>query len=120
MATTYTVKADALTRAKERSGATAVDEVFLNELLDLSAGAVSGTTHYRPYYCAAKWIQQNRPQQTLSEADGAKFTGLAVPIESLLDLQYAYDTANRLTVPQGFEAKQITTRARSFAPRLNP
>ena len=103
---TYLDQAAALARAKERSGATDADETFLNELLTLSKGAdANQVTHYRPFYCAAKWIEQNRPQQTLSEAaGGTKFTGLQKPIDSLLALQRAYDQANKLEVPEGFEA----------------
>jgi hypothetical protein len=42
--------------------------------------------------------------QTLASAEGVVFTGLAKPIASLLALQSAYDTANALVVPAGFEA----------------
>ena len=102
---TYLVQPDALARAKERSGATDVDDDYLNELLTLSSGVdVDKVTHYRPFYCAAKSIEQNRPAQTLSEASGTKFTGLQKPIDSLLALQRAYDQAQGLTVPDGFEA----------------
>ncbi|MBE7384389.1 MAG: hypothetical protein F6J95_023620 [Leptolyngbya sp. SIO1E4] len=101
----YTDLADALARAKERSGATATDDTYLTELLQMSAAPDGGgTTHFRPFFAAAKWLEQNRTQQAISEADGAKFTGLATPIESLLALQYSYDQANGLTVPAGFEA----------------
>ncbi|MEO1399683.1 MAG: hypothetical protein AAFV72_00325 [Cyanobacteria bacterium J06635_1] len=100
----YLDQAEALARAKERSGATDVDDAYLNEMLSMSAGTVDSVTHYRPFYCAAKWIEQNRPGQQLSEADGVKFTGLQTPIDSLLGLQRAYDTANGLDVPSGFEA----------------
>ncbi|MEM9486499.1 MAG: hypothetical protein AAGA83_22720, partial [Cyanobacteria bacterium P01_F01_bin.116] len=78
--TTYLDKIAALARAKERSGATDVDNEYLNELLDMSAGTVNEVTHYRPFYCAAKWIEQNQSAQTISEASGAKFTGLQKPI----------------------------------------
>ena len=102
---TYLVQPDALARAKERSGATDADDDYLNELLTLSAGVdADQATHYRPFYCAAKWIEQNRTEQTLSEASGTKFTGLQKPIDSLLALQRAYDQAQGLTVPDGFEA----------------
>ena len=103
---TYLVQPDALARAKERSGATDADDEYLNELLTLSAGVdADQVTHYRPFYCAAKWIEQNRPAQTLSEAaGGTKFTGLQKPIDSLLALQRAYDQAQDLDVPDGFEA----------------
>ena len=102
--TDYLDQAAALARAKERSGATDADDAYLNELLVMSAGTVDSVTHYRPFYCAAKWIEQNRPAQTLSEANGTKFTGLVTPIDSLLQLQRSYDEAKALSVPNGFEA----------------
>ena len=131
---TYLLITDALARAKERSGASALDDAYLTELLAMSAGVdAEAITHYRPFYVAAKWIEQNQDAQTLTEADGAKFTGLAKPIESLLALQAAYDRANELTVPKGFEAAALdcvkcdgvsSTRTRrgtrSFAPSLRP
>lgn len=127
----YTTLADALLRAKERSGATEVDDIFLTELLVFSAGkAPDGVNHYRPFLVAARWLEQNRAQQAISEAEGAKFTGLATPIASLLQLQLAYDRANELTVPQGFEAIPAETaptqqRSRRFGsashtPKLSP
>jgi hypothetical protein len=98
---------DALARAKERSQgqATSADDEWLEELLSMSAGkTLANVTHYRPYYCAAKLLEQKQSAQLLSEADGAKFTGLAKPIDSLLALQAAYDSANALVIPLGFEA----------------
>lgn len=96
---------EALDRAKERSGATVVDDDYLTELLEMSAGIdPANQTHYRIFFVAAKWLEQNRPQQTLAVAEGVTFTGLAKPIASLLALQAAYDSANALVVPLGFEA----------------
>lgn len=101
----YTVLAEALARAKERSGAADTDNAYLTEILTLSAGTAAGTTYYRPFYCAAKWLEQNLSAQTLKKArEGVEFTGLAKPIESLLALQAAYDKALGLTIPEGFEA----------------
>lgn len=105
---TYTTLVDALDRAKERSGAADVDDTYLTELLILSAGkAPDNTIHYRPFYVAAKWLEQNLASQQISEADGAKFTGQATPIASLLALQASYDSANELTIPKGFEAVTV-------------
>ena len=101
---TYLDKVAALARVKERSGATDDDDTYLNELLDMSAGTVGEVTHYRPFFCAARWMEQNQSTQQISEASGVKFTGLATPIDSLLQLQRAYDQAQKLTVPDGFEA----------------
>ena len=95
----------ALTRARERAAATVNDDTYLSELLELSAGTnPAGTKQYRPYLCAARWIEQNRRDQSFSEADGAKFTGQAKPIASLLALQASIDRALQLTVPDGFTA----------------
>lgn len=126
----FTTLADALNRAKERSGATAQDDSYLSELLTLSAGKnEANETIYRPFYCAAKWLEQNRSAQNLKEADGVKFTGLATPIASLLELQASSDTALALIIPKGFEAIQVeesqtttTTRRvpRSHSPSLRP
>ena len=105
----YTDLSAALARAKERSGATATDNDYLTEILNLSAGTdASNVTHYRPFFVAAKWLEQNRGQQALKKAkDGIEFTGLAKPIESLLALQASYDQAQGLTVPAGFEAAAL-------------
>lgn len=107
----------ALLRAKERcqGKATSADDPWLREMLNMSAGTVGGVAHYRPYYCAAKLLEQKQSAQTISEADGAKFTGLALPIASLFDLQSAYDKANGVQVPAGFEA--VTTGS-NILPRL--
>ena len=95
----------ALDRARERSQAASSDDPYLTELLELSAGkAADAATHFRPYYVAAKFLEQNLARQLISSADGATFTLLKKPIESLLDLQSAYDRAQGLTVPAGFEA----------------
>ncbi|MEL7314823.1 MAG: hypothetical protein AAFN08_07720 [Cyanobacteria bacterium J06559_3] len=130
--TTYLLITDALARAKERSGASAADDAYLTELLTMSAGVDTETvTHYRPFYVAAKWLEQNQTAQTLTEADGAKFTGLAKPIESLLALQASYDSANDLSVPTGFEAAALDCvkcdgvaarrrGTRSFIPSVRP
>ena len=122
---TYTDLAGALARTKERSGASGADDALLTELLNMSAGtAADSTTHYRPFYVAATWMEQNQSAQQLLEADGAKFTGLAKPIASLLRLQAAYDRANGLTIPEGFEAvtdAQTNKRyTRSHAPKILP
>lgn len=101
----YTDLSAALIRAKERSGATDTDDAFLTELLIISAGRdPQGTTQYRPFFVAGKWLEQNLAAQTISEDQGTKFTGLAVPIDSLLRIQASIDAALSLEVPEGFEA----------------
>lgn len=103
----------ALSRCKERSGATAQDDAFLTEMLTFSAGVdLSQQTHYRPFYVAAKYLEQSQSAQAISEDDGTKFTGLAKPIASLLALQAPYDVAQALTIPAGFEA--ATSQSKAF------
>lgn len=118
----YTVLADALARAKERcqGKATAADDAWLTEILGFSAGTVGGVTHYRPYYCAAKLLEQKQSVQGLSEAEGVKFTGLTLPIASLLALQQAYDLAFALEIPAGFEVPTASRATRSIAPTVQP
>lgn len=85
---------------------------YLTNQLEVSAGKNSAAeTVYRPYYVAAKFLEQLRSQQTVSEADQAKFTGLALPIASLLGQQAALDKALGLTVPPGFEAVPLDESA---------
>ncbi|MGG6295292.1 hypothetical protein ACQ4M4_12955 [Leptolyngbya sp. AN02str] len=80
------------------------DSYLTNQLM-ISAGMNAEVqTVYRPYYVAAKFLEQLRSQQTVSKADGADFTGLAKPIESLLGLQASLDKAMGLTISDGFEA----------------
>jgi len=111
----YTDLTQSLNRAKERSGATINDEVYLTELLNLSAGIDTiGVKHFRPFYVAAKFIEQNQSIHTLKEADAVVFTGLPIPIASLLALQAAYDAANSLIIPPGMEA--ITPQAITSSP----
>lgn len=87
-----------------------MDDAFLTELLLMSAGKdATSVTHYRPFYCAARWLEQNRAAQQLSEAKGVKFTGLVTPIASLYGLQADYDSANELQIPKGFEAVATAT-----------
>lgn len=94
----------ALTRAKERCDGGDSDETYLTELLTMSAGTEtsSGQTCYRPFYVAARFLLQARRDQGISEADGAKFTGMIRPIIDLLQLQIALDEG--LDIPTGFES----------------
>lgn len=98
---------EALDRAKERTQgqATTADDDWLTELLEMSAALdPDEVTHFRPYFAAAKLLEQKLSAQLVESADGATFTGLATPIASLLLLQAGYDSANGLAVPPGFEA----------------
>lgn len=89
----YTELADALERARERSAANQSDEKYLIEILQMSSGVhkITGQIVYRPFYAAAKWIQQSRRDQSVTQAADVKFTGQETPIASLLDLQRALD-----------------------------
>ena len=94
------------------------DDDFLTQILNLSAGKNSGgVTVFRIYFSAAKYLQQARSQHILSEGDGAKFTGLAVPIASLFDLQASEDSALGLVVPPGFESIVGQSSSRVFGTR---
>jgi hypothetical protein len=105
----YLTIEDALKRARERADAGAEANEYLRELLFFSAGKSksTGAQVFRPFYCAAKYLEQSRADQTLTEADGAKFTGQALPIKSLFDLQASIDLG--LDVPIGFECYPIAT-----------
>lgn len=83
----------ALERARERSTAKPSDDKYLLEILELSYGIhkVSEQIVYRPFYAAAKFLEQARKDQTISQATEVKFTGQKVPIASLLDLQRSLD-----------------------------
>jgi len=112
----YTDKELAFDRAKQLAGIDTLDfakDDYINELLELSAGSVTDsseagveviTTHYRPFITAARLLEQDLDIQFLSEADRAKFTGQAVPIASLLQMQASYDAKYGLAVPDGFAA----------------
>jgi hypothetical protein len=103
----YTDLNEALDRAVERSAAKASDRPYLQELLSMSYGtSPDGQIVYRPFYVAARFLQQSRRDQTVKEGDGVKFTGQAIPIASLLDLQSSLDQA--LAVQAGFETALLS------------
>jgi hypothetical protein len=123
----------ALLRAKESSQAATSDEAYLTELLELSAAytrlppvdpAIDPplpveplVKHYRPFFCAARLLAQNPDLRDLSEATGeAKFTLAQPRIDDLMGLQYAYDNANDLDVPPGFEGYILARGGGSAAP----
>lgn len=102
----YLVKGEALARSRERAANAGIEaEPFMGEFLDLSARKdISGIIHFAPYLCAAVFLEQSSQYQLLLEADSVKFSGLAVTIASLRNLQAAYDAANALIIPPGMEA----------------
>lgn len=99
----YTDLDKSLERAKERAAAGAEDSAYLTELLLMSAGihAETGQTVYRPFYVAAKYLEQSRRDQSFKSGDGSEFTGQKVPIQSLLDMQASLDAG--LTIPRAFQ-----------------
>jgi len=122
----HTDKAAALDAIKQlpavRDLPVEADVGFLNALLSASAGKVptggsadaeqtyaAGATVYRHYYVGARFLETLRSQHVLSKGgSGIEFTGLAVPIGSLMALQQAIDLSLGLNVPIGFEAISVT------------
>lgn len=102
-----------------RGRTTAADDQFLNSLLVDSAGLLlPDTTVYRIYFVAAKFLEQPGSIHVISNAaNGVKFTGLAVPIASLFDLQRREDLALGLIIPPGFEAPGDETTTPAAASR---
>jgi len=103
----------ALIRTKDRAGIettdTSVNDVIL-EYLDDTAGTrpndVGGVdTIYRPYYVAAKMLEQDG-SQALSKAGDVQFTGMATPIASLYALQDSIDKALGTIVPSAMQVMQ--------------
>jgi hypothetical protein len=116
----YLDQPQALAAIKElpavRSLPSAPDDQFLNDLLTASAGTVrspgkirngvsylTGATVYRHYFVAARYLEILRSQHVLAKGSGAEFTGLKVPIASLMALQQGDDLSLDLEVPLGYE-----------------
>ncbi len=103
----YLVKTEALLRAKERAANAGIDaDSFMGEFLDLSARKdINAAIHYAVFLTAAVWLEQSPTYQSLKQAEnGVQFTQLLEVIASLRALQAAYDAANSLIIPPGFEA----------------
>lgn len=99
----YSILDDAVTRVKDRASLQPKDdESYIIELLEISYGLHKQTREliYRPFWVAAKILQQSPLHQTLKSDDSTEFTGQAVPIQSLLDLQSNLDVD--LDVRPGF------------------
>lgn len=104
----YPTLAAALVRAKQVSGVSPIDEAYLSELLQMSvAKTPAGIDEYRPFWGAAKLVEQDEKNQRLTEADGNKFNNLQRKIDSLLAQQRSIDKALGLIVPEGMEALGI-------------
>jgi hypothetical protein len=96
---------------------------YLTNQLTISAGLnATAETIYRPYFVAAKFLEQLRAKQEIKEAKGVKFSGLALPIESLLAQQASLDQAlaqsTGLIIPAGFEA--VVADASPNIPKRRP
>lgn len=100
----YSVLEDAISRVKSRAITPEEenDEGYIVELLQMSYGLHKQTKEliYRPFWVAAKILQQSPFHQSLKKDDATEFTGQGVPIRSLLDLQANLDV--ELDVRPGF------------------
>lgn len=71
--------------------------------LDLSVGTdAASTTHYRPFWVAAKLIQTNPSQVT--DTSKASFVDPLGVADNLLEQQQNYDDNFALTVPDAYQA----------------
>ena len=98
----YSTLQSALERVKDRTSESEEKEDYVIELLEMSYGFHKQTRElvYRPFWVAAKILQQSPFYQTLKKDDSTEFTGQQVPIQSLLDLQANLDVD--LDVRPGF------------------
>lgn len=115
MTSPYTNLTDATAFVISLTSVTGRDAIIQQKLTD-SAGTLignqtigsvtvpAGTKIWRPYYTAARLLQQNRQDQALKSADGAVFSGLTTMIESFMTEQRALDASLGLEIPPGFAA----------------
>lgn len=95
---------NAIAIATQKSGSTEAREDELLIMLENSAGSLGGQPYYRPWYVAAKALEQDLDAQSIESADDVKFTGQRVPIRSLLEWQAAIDSSSGAVVPEAFSA----------------
>ena len=102
----YGDRAAALERAKAASTiANLIDDTYAGELLDLSAGELEDVTEYRPFWVAAKLVEQLSKKKELIEAKNVKFSlQLDRLISSLYGQQRSIDLSQSTVVPDGMEA----------------
>lgn len=99
----YSTLDNAVSRVKDRASLLDKDQdTYIVELLEMSYGLHKQTRQviYRPFWVAAKILQQSPFHQTLKKDDSTEFTGQEIPIQSLLDLQSNLDVD--LDVKPGF------------------
>ncbi len=101
----FTFKPDALAMCRNRLDYDETDDIFfIDSFLDISRGrAEDNTIVYRPFYVAAKELEQ-RFTNNLQEADGVKFLQYEKQIASLLSMQVALDLSDKLAIPDSFSA----------------
>jgi len=107
------------------------DDDFLETLLTASAGKPratvtrNGITYsegvyvYRHYFVAGRYLETLRSQHILESGQGARFTGLRVPIAALMALQNGDDLSLDLEVPRGYEATEVVA-AHGGGPTIKP
>lgn len=92
---------------KERAQVTdTTKEAAIENLLEDSAGLTyDGVTDvYRPYFTAARFLEQDHQTQKLSKAGDVVFTGLAAVIASLYNQQAGIDQKYQLIISSAFLA----------------
>lgn len=112
----YTNLSVALERAMAKAAAPQEAHQDILELLQMSAGrwrSDGETIEYRPFWAAAQWLSQSRREQVIKQDGQTQFTGMAVPIASMLEIQAALD--RELIVPLGFEAQSGAAQKASAA-----
>lgn len=100
----YTELTEMVTLVNQLTGVTGIDALVRRKLGDSAATDPNGTLTYRPYFVAAKVLQQDRTTQALDSAEGVKFTRMEPVIASLMAEQQSLDSSLQLEVPAGFAA----------------
>ena len=113
MAYNYTIEAEALQLVIDITEIdTPVKRLLISQSLADSVGiGPLDVPYYRPYYVAARQLQRNRDDQTLTAADGAQFTNLTIMIRSLFEEQIALDGSIPLVVPDAYSAQLALDKA---------
>ena len=91
--------------AKNRAEVTDItkEESLLNLLEDTAGRSADGLkTVYRPYFAAARYLEQDHQTQKLSEAGDVKFTNLVTVVASLYAQQAGLDGSYGLLIPDAF------------------
>lgn len=105
----------AISLALQKSGFPEARSAELQTMLENSAATLNGSPYYRPWYVAAKALEQDLDTQSIESADDVKFTGQQVPIRSLLEWQAAIDSNSGAIIPEAFSAEIAANSASSEA-----